>query len=50
MLSEILWAPGRIMVHRGADSHEAATEKTLASLKEALITAAYALIESSRAY
>jgi hypothetical protein len=54
---EIFWAPGRILVllggdsyNLGGDSYKAATDNTLHSLEEALITAAYTLIEGSRAY
>ena len=47
---EILWAPGRVTVRLGGESYEAATDDTLQSLEEALITAAYTLIGSSREY
>ena len=47
---EILWAPGRVTVRLGGDSYEAATDDTLPSLEEALISAAYTLIEGSREY
>jgi hypothetical protein len=47
---EILWAPGRVTVRLGGDSYEAATDDTLQSLDEALITAAYALNQALREY
>jgi hypothetical protein len=50
MQPEILWAPGRIIVRLGGDSYEAATDKTLQSLEEALITAAYALNQALQEY
>jgi len=47
---EILWAPGRVTVRLGGDTYEAATDNTLKSLDEALITAAYALNQALREY
>jgi hypothetical protein len=47
---EILWAPGRVTVHLGGDSYEAATDDTLQSLEEALITAGYALKQTLQEY
>jgi hypothetical protein len=47
---EILWAPGRVTVRLGGDSYEAATDDTLQSLEEALITAGYALKQTLQEY
>jgi hypothetical protein len=47
---EILWAPGRVTVRLGGDSYEAATDDTLQSLEEALITAGYAFQQALQEY
>lgn len=47
---EILWAPGRVTVRLGGDSYEAATEDTLQSLEEALITAGHVLQQALQEY
>jgi hypothetical protein len=47
---EILWAPGRVTVRLGGDSYETATDDTVQSLEEALISAAFALNQALQEY